>query len=260
MKILTYSDLHLEFGDHFSLPADVDGDVMVLAGDIITFNRPDPLARFLEGWGGKPVLFIAGNHEYYHGTLGGSSHAAFEEFISERIPNVTFLKNQGTTLGRDRHFFGGTMWTDFNKGDFYKMKAAERGMNDYRMITCHGKRLTAEETARQHSEFIKEVTKWFETPLVGPRIVITHHAPERHPDSKYPEDGLTPAFNATDVAAEIIDKHQPDLWIYGHTHQCADYMRGKTRIISNQSGYPGNVMGTWECSGEFDEMGIPTDV
>lgn len=33
MKILTYSDLHLEFGP-FSVPPEVRADVVVLAGDI----------------------------------------------------------------------------------------------------------------------------------------------------------------------------------------------------------------------------------
>jgi predicted phosphodiesterase len=36
MKIISYSDLHLEFGSSFMPPADTDADVMILAGDIIT--------------------------------------------------------------------------------------------------------------------------------------------------------------------------------------------------------------------------------
>ena len=34
MKIISYSDLHLEFGSNFMPPADTDADVMILAGDI----------------------------------------------------------------------------------------------------------------------------------------------------------------------------------------------------------------------------------
>lgn len=64
MKIVSYSDLHLEFRHGWSLPSDLDGDILVLAGDIITFKDFTPLETLLRGWE-KPALFIAGNHEYY---------------------------------------------------------------------------------------------------------------------------------------------------------------------------------------------------
>ena len=35
MKIITFSDLHLEFGIDFRPPEDGSADVMVLAGDIM---------------------------------------------------------------------------------------------------------------------------------------------------------------------------------------------------------------------------------
>ena len=65
MKIITYSDLHLEFGSNFKPPKNSDADLMILAGDIITFKNFKPLSDFLSDWK-KPVLFIAGNHEYYN--------------------------------------------------------------------------------------------------------------------------------------------------------------------------------------------------
>ena len=53
---------------------------------------------------------------------------------------------------------------------------------------------------------------------------------------------------------EIIEKYQPCLWVYGHTHECDDQMIGKTRIVSNQLGYPKGDGGS-ECGG-FDTNGI----
>jgi predicted phosphodiesterase len=64
MRIITYSDLHLEFGSDWMLPPDAKGDVMILAGDIITLGEYDPLDRLLQKWK-KPVLYVTGNHEYY---------------------------------------------------------------------------------------------------------------------------------------------------------------------------------------------------
>lgn len=44
-------------------------------------------------------------------------------------------------------------------------------------------------------------------------------------------------------------RRQPDVWIYGHTHQSDDLMMGRTRIVSNPKGYgphPGLGLSTWE--------------
>jgi Icc-related predicted phosphoesterase len=57
---------------------------------------------------------------------------------------------------------------------------------------------------------------------------------------------------------EIIETHQPALWVYGHTHECGDQMIGRTRIISNQLGYPGSL-GGFECK-DFDEAGLPVEL
>ncbi|MCH2038796.1 MAG: hypothetical protein MK137_09420 [Rickettsiales bacterium] len=42
---------------------------------------------------------------------------------------------------------------------------------------------------------------------------------------------------------EVIETHQPSLWVYGHTYECDDHHLGKTRILSNQLGYPNRVDG-----------------
>jgi hypothetical protein len=39
MKIISYSDLYLEFGSNFIPPADTDADVMILAGGTIPAVR-----------------------------------------------------------------------------------------------------------------------------------------------------------------------------------------------------------------------------
>ena len=93
--------------------------------------------------------------------------------------------------------------------------------------------------------------------LSGPRVVISHNAPVINPNSKYKGGPLTPAFNSLDMV-EIIETHQPALWVYGHTHECDDQTIGRTRIISNQLGYPGNL-GGFECK-DFDEAGLPVEV
>jgi predicted phosphodiesterase len=70
MRLLILSDLHAEF-ESFELPKGLDYDVAILAGDIMAPGRVaaswlrDP-ARF----GDKPIVQIAGNHEYYESVMG----------------------------------------------------------------------------------------------------------------------------------------------------------------------------------------------
>ena len=65
MRIITYSDLHLEFGSGWMLPPAVNGDVMILAGDIVTLRDYEPLDQILRKWK-KPVLYVTGKPRILH--------------------------------------------------------------------------------------------------------------------------------------------------------------------------------------------------
>ncbi|MEZ5690472.1 MAG: metallophosphoesterase [Rickettsiales bacterium] len=251
MKIITYSDLHLEFGTDFLPPTDSDADVMILAGDIITFRDYAPLEKFLAGWQ-KPVLFVAGNHEFYTRRPMLPDTEQFKDWLAKTHPHVTFLQDEAVTLD-GVHFFGGTMWTDFSGGNAKAMLEARTQMNDYRQIRqSDDLALTPEHTVELHETFAEKLAAWFTEPLSGARVVISHHAPVVNPNTKYGSSLLMPAFNSLDMI-EVIDTHHPVLWVYGHTHECDDHMRGNTRIISNQLGYPSGG-GGYECRG-FDPSG-----
>lgn len=213
MKILIYSDLHLEFGDNFRIPSDIDADILILAGDIITFNNFQPLYKFLKDWR-KPVIFVAGNHEYYTKESMSKGEKDFYNFIKESQPNITWLRSPNESIRFDDvEFFGDTMWTDFNKSDPIAMLKAY-SMNDYRMIYDIG-RLRPEHTVRKHEYFRYCLEEWLKKNEGKKRVVISHHAPVENPKSKYKGSKLTPAFVATDML-EIIEKYQPDCWVYGH--------------------------------------------
>jgi Icc-related predicted phosphoesterase len=205
----------------------------------------------------KPVLFVAGNHEYYRSKPMKEAATQFGRWLAENHPNVTFLQDEAITLD-GVHFFGGTMWTDFAQASDRAMWEAHKGMNDYRLITVGGnKALTPQYTVKMHAAFVKKIRRWFDQELTKPRVVITHHAPVVKPNSRYSNSTLLPAFNSLDML-ELIEAHQPDLWVYGHTHEGDDHFNGKTRIISNQLGYP-NRQGGLECT-EFDPDGLPVDI
>ena len=256
MKIISYSDLHLEFPHKWSLPPDIEGDILVLAGDIITFKDFAPLAALLQVWK-KPVLFVAGNHEYYTRMPMQENEEQFRDWLSAEFPNVHFLHNEGITID-GINFFGGTMWTNFKSGNKKSMRYAEAALNDFRYIRSDTGIFTPEFSIDLHQQFIAALEQWFEKRYPGPNVVITHHAPIINPRSQYLLSPLEPAFVSYEMRS-YIEKYEPDLWIYGHTHECDTQRVGKTRIVSNQLGYP-DRSGGYERTGAFDDYGCPVDV
>ncbi len=222
----------------------------------VTFYDFDFLRSLLKGWN-KPVIFVAGNHEYYTLRPIDACESAFRQWLANNYPNVTFLRDESITID-GVHFFGGTMWTDFNGVDHKAMMEAANGINDYRQIMLpNGQLLKPIDTVAYHTSFVASLEKWFAEDVPGKRVVISHHAPLINPNTQYGNSLLMPAFNSLDMAP-IIEKYQPVLWVYGHTHECDDQMVGNTRVISNQRGYP-NRMGDFECAG-FDKNGLMVEV
>lgn len=254
MKIISYSDLHLEMNPGWSLPK-LDADLMILAGDIISFRNFNPMAILLQNWN-KPVLFVAGNHEYYTNYPMSRHKQEFRAWLAEFLPHVHFLDDEAISMG-GVHFFGGTMWTDFEGGNEWAMRYARENMNDFERIREEGI-FTPKYSIKLHKRFIAELTAWFQKDLVGPRVVITHHQPVTYPKSIYGKSALSPAFTATDISP-LIETYQPCLWVYGHTHECAAWEIGKTRIISNQLGYSRGG-GRYGSDGVFDKGGCAIEM
>jgi hypothetical protein len=150
------------------------------------------------------------------------------------------------------------MWTNFMDRNRRAMETARNQMSDFRLIqnpdrtTFH-----PSDSIALHIDFAASLQQWFAQDLSGPRVVITHHAPVVNPRTKHTASPLMPAFNSLDMLP-VIEAHQPDLWIYGHTRECDNQTMGRTRIISNQLGYPDRYLG-YECK-DFDPRGLPVDL
>jgi predicted phosphodiesterase len=256
LKIITYSDLHLEFGAGWTLPAEATGDVMILAGDIITFQDYGPFDRMLRVWK-KPGLYVTGNHEYYTRSPMSHEDKRFRAWLESSHPNVTLLLDEAIGI-HGVNFFGGTMWTDFDGANQLAMDTARAQMNDFRLIQNPDRTTFMPADAfALHETFVTKLLSWFDQDLSGPRVVISHTAPVINPNTKFGASPLRPAFNSLDMLKVIADR-QPALWVYGHTHECDDQTIGKTRIISNQLGYP-DSSGGFESEG-FDKSGLPVEI
>ncbi|MGO4112470.1 metallophosphoesterase [Rhizobium ruizarguesonis] len=246
MKIWAFSDVHLEFGKPFSAAPPSDIDVIVCAGDVLD-KGVVPSIEWLSAYADTeiPVIFVAGNHEFYRSFLTDSVAAA--NALRGRYPNIHFLDDRDVVID-DVIFAGATLWTDFrlfDRNPETSMWWAEKGMNDYKRINLSKKpfrKFKPIHSFRRHDASIKFLSESLGRTDVRKKVVVTHHAPSPRSISRYfRDDPLSPCY-ASDCEA-FIREAEPDLWIHGHVHQQLDYTLGFTRIICNARGYPGEATG-----------------
>ncbi len=254
MKIQLLSDLHLEVHPNYTpLPAP-GADVLVLAGDIGSYQKGTQLLdddfglrRFspLHGWP-VPVMFLPGNHEY--DMLDFDQTHSRLRAMCERL-GIHWLERE-VLLMHGIRFVGTTLWSDFDAlgpsadqpgatigQQLAAREKAFRAANFYLRTTGgtrHGQLLLAQ----QVRELALECRAWLQQALAQPHdgktVVVTHFAPSlRSADPRY---GLTPGTagfcNAWD---ELLDG--VDLWLHGHLHAPSNYQHGGCRVVANPMGY-----------------------
>ena len=256
MKIQLLSDLHLESHPHFVPEPAPGADLLVLAGDIGSYQKGsllvDPdfgLARFspLHGWP-TPVLFLPGNHEY-DGLDFDAAHERLRETCTRL--GMVWLEREVVHLAGVR-FVGTTLWTDFDAlapspGDpgarlAQMLRARDKAFRAANFYLRKNTSLRAGEPmlAQQLREQGLVCQQWLREALAqshdGPTVVVTHFAPSlRSADPRY---GLTPGTagfcnNMDDLFPQV------DLWLHGHLHAPSDYIHQGCRVVANPLGYAG---------------------
>jgi len=266
MKIAVCSDLHLEFQD-IILKNEEDAEVLILGGDIMIaedlHNHPpthpnDPVnipnlgrrqetaLRFRDflsrcSFQFPHVIYIAGNHEFYHGLWKASLQHLRDECA--RYPNVYFLENDIKVIG-EVSFIGATLWTDCNKADPLTLHALTDMMNDYRVIRNDElgfTKLRPAHTMHRHHQtmsYLKAVLPDLKDKKV---VFVGHHTPShRSIHEMYRGDYLMNGGYHSDLSEFILDHPEIVLWTHGHTHEPMDYMIGTTRVVCNPRGYAGH--------------------
>jgi predicted phosphohydrolase len=232
-RLAIYSDLHLEFADFE--PPKLDVDAVILAGDIhvgieaIRWIR----AHFAD----RPVIYVAGNHEYYRHNL-----PRLNQKIAAlcKDSNIHFLECDNRVVAGVR-FLGATLWTDYAiTGDAeLAMFEGEQMMTDFRLIR-HGdkhQRLRAEHLLRRHARTRAWLRQHLDGPFDGPTVVVTHHAPSMksvHPKFLRADPHINASY-ASDL--ESLLGGTCALWVHGHMHDSFDYEITGTRVICNPRGY-----------------------
>lgn len=265
MKVALASDLHLEFADIVLENTD-NAQVLILSGDImiaqdlhdhsaesvrtavmieslskrqsIAFRFREFLARCSKEF--PHVVYVAGNHEFYHGKWKASLQDLRNECA--KFNNVYFLEND-TKVINDVTFIGATLWTDCNKGDPLTLHALTDLMNDFRVIRNdeHGyTKLRPAHIMHRHQQTLSYLKAVLPDMKDRKIVFVGHHAPTKastHP--KYVNDYLMNGGYSSDLSEFILDHPEIKLWTMGHTHHVHRYYVGDTLVTCNPRGYAG---------------------
>lgn len=265
MNIQLLSDLHLEAHPGFTPTPAPNADVLVLAGDIGSYQPGsqllDPdfgLARFSpkHGWP-VPVLFVPGNHEYdaqdfdqAHDRLRATCERLGITFLEREVVTTTELFHAGAQTHAPVRFIGTTLWSDFDAlnpdaqnpaaslGSALKTRdKAYRAANFYLRkagTSRHGLPMLAEQVREQALQCQTWLRDALDQPFEGRTVVITHFAPSlQSADPRYGLTAGTAGFcNALDALLP-----QAQLWLHGHLHCPSNYVRHGCRVVANPLGY-----------------------
>lgn len=251
MKIAYASDLHVEFDGH-KVPSCPPVDVLILAGDISSKGRGLQWAYDTYRDAAQHILVVYGNHDFW----GLEFHKALAEAraLARGLPNVFFLEDEIVCIN-GVWFIGSTLWTDYKlSSNPYLTMAyagdAHTGMKDHRRIKfkkngAYG-RFRPEEIVQINAKsagYIFDQIKQARA-LNMPVVVVTHHGPtELSLDDYYAGSPLNPCYVNT-YGNRFANGEGPDVWIHGHIHDDKDYTIGRTRVLCNPIGYPGQIRGS----------------
>ena len=254
MHIQLLSDLHLEENSAFQPQRAPGADVLVLAGDIGSYQGGSALSalgdedfglgRFAD-WP-VPVIVVPGNHEY--DTLDFDATHARLRATCERL-GLIWLERETIVLHGVR-FVGTTLWADFDAlaprgptaslADQLQARHKAFRAADYYLRIAATTRGGAPFLAEQIREHALVCQAWLRAalaePFDGPTVIVTHFAPSlRSADPRY---GLRPG---TAGFCNALDELLPlaDLWLHGHLHCAIDWRddSGRCRVVANPLGY-----------------------
>jgi predicted phosphodiesterase len=253
MNIQIFSDLHVDVSPPPPITIGADVDVVVVAGDTAEGAHNSFVALRHIVPERIPIVTVMGNHEYYHCCL--PEELALARELAPSL-NIHLLENDSVVLEAKGsstrvRFAGCSLWTDYQvfgaNNTAPAMRAALRGLNDHRLINWRKqpwKRFRPEEAALLHSGSKDFLIKTLATPFPGPTVAVCHHGHWRSAHPQYQTDILTAAYVSSLNFIEEVqpgEKVQPrfDLFIHGHVHSSSDYRVGRTRVLCNPRGYPG---------------------
>ncbi len=244
-KIALISDLHNELHREAGRPVPdlqlkTDVDVLVLAGNIDVQEHGAHYAVEQSQKFGVPVVYVLGNHEFY----GTPDKPLIEKVLEQtRGTDVTVLDADTVTIA-DTRFIGATLWTDMellgrNRKNQLLSHAA-LNVSDYDKIRFVHKPMSQVFTPTHACFWHEQDRAFIEAELTkdddGKKVVISHYAPSAQCLSVSERDDLLSACRASHLDW-MIEKYQPEAWLYGHIDYPNQLQLGKTTVINSPGGY-----------------------
>ncbi len=227
MRINYFSDVHLEFGPQAS--PDNDADIIVAAGDIGIFKQGIDWLKQLN----KPVIYVAGNHEFYTQEYNQTLKALRKECAGS---SIHFLEND-IFIFKGIRFLGCSLWADLFLEGEKTANALGKVLNDFRKIKFNNEPFNQRAFSRLHYYSRAWLEKELAKPYEGKTIVVTHHAPtEWSWDNS--RNKLKKMAYCTDLKY-LFHEYAIEAWFHGHIHSPGDYRIAGARILSNPRGYVG---------------------
>lgn len=211
--------------------------VLVLGGDITEYDTaPRKSKEFFDALSEQydDIVYIMGNHE--HWAFGWDAPTKTKELVPE---NFHVLDCSTVKIG-DVVFYGGTMWTDFDKGNPMAMYREELSSN-VKYIQAKGYECRASSFYYRHVGYINNLKKTLETIGDQKLFVVSHHGPSTRSIDPYYVNSLTNFSYVSSLDDLIMDSPEILVWQHGHVHSRFDYQIGSTRVICNPYGYSDEV-------------------
>ena len=207
MRIAATADLHFTPQRYAALQDQLnqvrnEADVLVLAGDLTNFGKPEEMQLLLNALVRIriPTIAVLGNHDYESGQAANLMKMMTDEGI--KVLDGSAYERDGVGFAGTKGFVGG-----FGRG----------------VLTAFGEpeikefvKASLEETLKLERAMSQLRTK--------KRVIVLHYAPVAATvQGEAPE--IFP-FLGTSRLAEVVDRHGADLVVHGHAHNGA--LEGRT--------------------------------
>lgn len=253
MKLQLLSDLHLESHPRFHADPVPGADLLVLGGDIGSYQEGSRLTdtdfglgRYSprKGWP-TPVVYVPGNHEYDNLDFD-ATHARLRALCDEL--GILWLEREILVIEGIR-FIGTTLWADFDAlveprdglAEALKKRGKAMRAADFYLEKMAGTRNGLPFMAAEMREQALTCQAWLRDalaqPFDGTTVAITHFAPSLA--SADPRYGLTPGTAGFCNSLDELLPHA-QLWLHGHLHCPFDYVKDGCRVVANPLGYRSN--------------------
>lgn len=233
MKAFIISDLHLEFytknqiESAVSIPIikrAVGCEMLIIAGDLTISKQLDKLDLFLSQIKNNftHIIYVLGNHDYYYASYDNCEK--LHQNIISKYNNVHLLNNSHIMVN-NRKIIGTTLFT----GDRYDpyMRIYTSYMSDFSVIGGWN--------VDKMNDVFDINYRYLSSNIIDDSIVITHHLPLNQ--------CISPKFKSSDLnryfavnIPELVER--TSIWIYGHTHDYANFRFKECELFCNPMGYP----------------------